>query len=570
MEREPQANRRLRLVKAAPVVRSRPVTQWRESAIAFGVAFAALVITHLPLLGLPYFWDEAGYYVPAARDLLLTGDPIPHSTAANPHPPLVIASLAATWKVAGFSTTITRIVMLVFAALVVAAIFQLARRVANFEVAVTTAALTALYPVFFAQSTLAQLDVAAAASTLWGMLFYLEDRKVACAVAFSLAALAKETAIVAPLALLAWEFACYLGRRSARMQALCAVLRGSDDDALFLLIPIGPLFGWMIYQYTRTGHMLGDAEFVRYNLTATASPMRFGLALVQRVWHLVGHMNMYVLTVATVLAMLFPALPERRRGRVIAMPEETPPRQRIAIATQLTFAVVALAYLLMLSVLGGALLARYMLPVIPLYILICVSTLRRRVMIWKWVAGIVAAAFAIGLFVNPPYRFAPEDNLAYRDYVELHELATRVLRERYANPRVLTAWPATDELSRPYLGYVKRPLRVAAIENFSEAQIAAASRRSDYDVALVFSTKYQPPRGSPMDWLPFWRRAHERYFDYHEDLPPEAVAELLGGTVVYRRSRGGQWVGIVEFNRVLNAKALAPQLPNCRTAELPN
>ena len=26
----------------------------------------------LPLLRLPYFWDEAGYYIPAARDLLLT------------------------------------------------------------------------------------------------------------------------------------------------------------------------------------------------------------------------------------------------------------------------------------------------------------------------------------------------------------------------------------------------------------------------------------------------------------------------------------------------------------------
>ena len=32
------------------------------------VLFAALILLHLPLLRLPYFWDEAGYYIPAAWD----------------------------------------------------------------------------------------------------------------------------------------------------------------------------------------------------------------------------------------------------------------------------------------------------------------------------------------------------------------------------------------------------------------------------------------------------------------------------------------------------------------------
>src|SRR6266851_5010790 len=47
---------------------------------ALFVLFAAVLIgSHIPLLQLPYFWDEAGYYVPAARDLL-AGSLIPHST----------------------------------------------------------------------------------------------------------------------------------------------------------------------------------------------------------------------------------------------------------------------------------------------------------------------------------------------------------------------------------------------------------------------------------------------------------------------------------------------------------
>jgi hypothetical protein len=62
--------------------------------------------------------------------------------------------------------------------------------------------------------------------------------------------------------------------------------------------------------------------------------------------------------------------------------------------------------------------------------------------------------------VNPAlWIFAVEDNLAYRDYVVLHQGCGQLLWNAViARPRrVLTAWPANDELTRPYLGYVTRP-----------------------------------------------------------------------------------------------------------------
>jgi len=54
-------------------------------ALVFAVIFVAIFLLHVPLLQLPYFWDEAGYYVPAARDLLLTGSLIPHTSVSNAH-----------------------------------------------------------------------------------------------------------------------------------------------------------------------------------------------------------------------------------------------------------------------------------------------------------------------------------------------------------------------------------------------------------------------------------------------------------------------------------------------------
>src|SRR5215470_3782694 len=63
-------------------------------ALVFAVILIAIFLLHAPLLRLPYFWDEAGYYVPAARDILLSGSLIPHTIPSNAHPPLVMAWLA--------------------------------------------------------------------------------------------------------------------------------------------------------------------------------------------------------------------------------------------------------------------------------------------------------------------------------------------------------------------------------------------------------------------------------------------------------------------------------------------
>src|SRR6266852_9615213 len=105
-------------------------------ALVYVLLFVGLFALHVPLLRLPYFWDEAGYYVPAARDLLLTGTLIPHSTPSNAHPPVVMAYLALWWKIAGYAPEVTRTAMLVVAAFSLLGVFRLAQRIANTEVAI--------------------------------------------------------------------------------------------------------------------------------------------------------------------------------------------------------------------------------------------------------------------------------------------------------------------------------------------------------------------------------------------------------------------------------------------------
>jgi hypothetical protein len=517
----------------------------REYLFAYALIFVFLFITHAPLLRLPYFWDEAGYFIPAAHDLLLTGSLIPHTTLSNAHPPLVMLWLAFWWKFSACTPAMTRTAMLLISAFALLGLWRLSRDVANEQVAAAAVLCTAVYSVFFAQSSLAHLDMMVCALTLWGLAMYVERRPVATIVFLALAPLAKETAIVTPLALLAWELLCpLLQRNTRRPEPLCLYQRNRLAAFSFLLCLL-PLALWFLYHHHRTGFYFGNPEYLRYNLQATLSPLRILLAVLARLWHALGYLNLFVLTLAAAFAMSLPPLPE---------PDGTL-RSRIAINVQLVFGIVILAHVLALSALGGAVLARYMLPVTPLVILLCVSTLWRRALHWPWWIALTCIAFVFALLTPPPYRIAPEDTLLYRDYVILHKQAADELAVRFPHARVLTAWPASDELTRPFLGYVKQPLTVAPIENFSAFEIERAAQATDqFDVALLFPTKWQPAHPLFRS-LPFGEELQERFFDYHQELAPQQVANILGGRMVRYLNRNNEWVAIVVIEKVENAAA---------------
>ena len=278
-----------------------------RTALIFILLFVAVFTLHIPLLRLAYFWDEAGYYVPAARDLWLSGSLIPHSTPSNAHPPLVMAYLALCWKLAGFAPVVTRTAMLLVASFSLLGVFRLAQRVASFEVALASTLCAAVYPVFFAQSSLAHVDLAAAGLTFWGWHSYVDDKRKSAALWFALAALAKETALLIPLALWGWEWLCPLLKNKFR-DSPCPPIR-----SFWMLAPCLPLALWYLYHYQQTGFVFGNPEFFRYNVQGTLQPLRIVLALGLRLWQSFGYLNLFVLTLGDAVCPVARA-PAGRRG----------------------------------------------------------------------------------------------------------------------------------------------------------------------------------------------------------------------------------------------------------------
>jgi len=511
----------------------------------FPVIFAALYASHFSLLRLPYYWDEAGYYIPAAWDFFRTGSLIPTTTLSNAHPPLPSLYLALWWKLSGFFPEVTREAVLIIASFGLLAVWRLAHRLSGSgAVAFWTVLLTAIYPVWFAQSTLAQADIFAATFSLWGLVYSLPDdnrRPALAALFFTASVLSKETAIVIPatLAIIA-AVEAFRSKQSDRS--------GLWKESAWLLSCALPLMAWYAWHYVKTGFAFGNPEFLRYNAEANFAPIRFLAAFGHRLLHLTAHMNMFVPALLTIAALMLNPRLDREGNE----------RPRISNRALWRIFFVLLANALLFSILGGALLTRYLLPMYPLILLIAVSTFSHRVPYWPSLAVFSAAAFIAGLFINPPYRFAPEDNLEYARVIRLHMAGIAQLNKHFPGSTVLSAWPVTDELSKPELGYVKTSYQVFRIEDFTEEQIERASADpGGYSSALVFSTKYDPS-SRLLSLGPKSQAIDERYFGLHHDLPPEAIALRLHGSLVWKREDHNQWIALLRFNRQFEAKLQAP------------
>lgn len=485
-----------------------------RALVAWAAVYVALALLHVGLLRLPYYWDEAGYYVPAALDFYRAGLLIPRSTLPNGHTPLLMVYLGAVWHVFGYRTVVTRLAMLGVALAALAATWRLAQRVAGAGAAIASVALLAVSPLFFAQSTLVFLDLPAAVFTTWGVLEVLEGNYAAFALAASLAGLSKETAVA--LLPVAWGFAA-LRRRERRLAAWA-----------WLLAPLLPMAAWAVYYHQATGYWTGNAEYLQYNFYSSLQPLRILRSLLARLDEVFAGGFNFLLTIAAIAAW-------RRRKTT-----REPMAPRLRDFYGLAAALIAV-YVAMLSCVGGAILPRYLLPVFPVFFVSAVAAMgalprwRRRAV---WVAA--GACMVAAWYLNPPYPFPYEDNLAYADFIRLHQQAAQYLQALPGNPAILTAWPATDELKTPALGYVREPLKVAQVENFAAASF---DRCPPFDVLYLYSRKWDPPFNLVTRW-PRLRPMLLRFYNYSPQADGPVLAERFHLRLAMRYERRGQWVQI--------------------------
>ena len=413
-----------------------------------------------------------------------------HSAIPNVHPVGVEVYLALCYKLFGFSAPVTRAAMLALAACGLLLTFLLAIELSKGTEgapAFLPPVLLLISPLFFTQSMLAQLDMPAMVFTVAALWLFVKQEYKWAVTACAGLVLVKETGIVVPLVF-----------------AGALVLQKDWKRAAWFAIPAAALGAWLILLHAKTGYWLGDAEFGRYNVSYALDPARMVIALARRVFYLfIAEMRwvgtaVVVATVATCRAF------HTRAWGVTA---------GVFGATTIT-----------VSVLGGAELERYVLPVLPFfYIAVSVglTSLKKPIVIAATAAMLLGLAWCIRW--NPPYPFPFENNYSMVDFINLQQAAAAYAERNLQGRKIATAWPYTAGLRNPDLGYVGHGMQALETHDLHFASLKALPAVS-YDTLITYTREWDPAGGvTDTKWV---REFLGRFYQWAPDITREQCEEL--------------------------------------------
>jgi Dolichyl-phosphate-mannose-protein mannosyltransferase len=477
----------------------------------FFFSFGLIVYAaHLAYLRLPYFWDELGQFVPAALDILRDNAWIPRSTTPNIHPPGVMAYLAGIWRVFGYSIAVTRSAMLMLAAFGVLFTFLLSLRLCEKLPGIPALFAVLLLlcdPLFYTQAMMAQLDMPAMVFGLIALVLFFEERHHVAAMACTAAVLSKETAVLLPLV-----FTVSL-LREKRLR----------KDGLFYAIPFFALAVWLLALQSVTGTAFGNQGFEHYNVAYALNPVRVAMSLLRRLYYLFIDNFRWVGTVTIFLSW--------RRHRIYS-----------SRAWRITM-IFAAAHIILVSVLGGAELERYLLPVMPIFYVAVAAALStvpqsllRNVGMFALCGGLIT-----GMFINPVFPFPYENNLAMADFVQLHQMAAQYLESHFKDKIIYTAWPLTPALRRPEFGYVQHPLKTHETTDLHYSSLAKLDPKA-VEVLVLYSRTWEP-HWSVMQ-IAGVDRFLARFYQYEPQMTEEQCRSVLGVVRTARWEQGGQWIAV--------------------------
>jgi hypothetical protein len=340
--------------------------------------------------------------------------------------------------------------------------------------------------------------------TVLALLLFFDERYAACALATTALVLVKETAISTPMVFAAW-----LWFREKRV-----------GQAFYFLAPAVALGLWLVELHHATGHWLGNEEFVRFNVSQSLAFKHIAYAIGYRIYELFLS-NGHFLGAAALIA----------GWRLLRGKEWT-------IAS-----LVAIAQTAVVTLLGGAVLDRYMLPVLPiLYAAFAVAASAWQRNVRLGVQAAMVTLFVVGWFWNPPVPFPYENNLAMVDFVRLQQAAAGYLEDHAAGQRIAAAWPFSEAVVNPEFGYVRRPLNLTVRTGGVRLSNLTQLNPKDFDVLVLFSADWSG-KGWLLDLHAIRSLVHS-FLDPNINATADEIRATLGFVPVLRWTRGGQWIEI--------------------------
>jgi hypothetical protein len=416
--------------------------------------FIIVAIAKANTINMPYYWDELGAYISPTHWLAngsllksLPGFHPPHMFFG--HPFASYLTLATLFKIFGESIFVSHVFILLVSYFGILYTYLLGKYLQNRSVGIIAALLLFCSPLYFAQSGMVNGDVMIFTLGVITIYYFLKSNYILYLISGTLLVLTKESSAAIIVAIL-----IYLYIESDRRRELLKVFVMYSIPLLFLL-------SFFIMQKLTTGMMLPNPYFDNHNLfqlniTDILSKLKLVLG-----WTFIEQHRFILLIILCVNIIV-----NRRR----AYKKE-----------YLLFMIVIIFFVAAFT--GIFFLPRYIIPILPYFYIMSASSI---VMLFAYkriyilVTIITMITFIVILHGHDEGSGSHENDMQYTDVVLTHKDACNYIEKNFPSKKVLTSWPLTPELRKPFLGYVQKS--VVATENINEQfDIVVYSKQSNFE-----------------------------------------------------------------------------------------
>lgn len=406
----------------------------RIDGLVLTVVAVAFVAAKLAIVNVPAYWDETRWVGQAFQlanwPLVSVFPGFRPMEAFAGHPPGIHLVFALAAKIGGSSMRTAHLVTIAFGALGLCFTYLVGTRLFDRWTATVATLLLFICPAYFAQSGMFLADVPVAALSTGCVYFLLTRRTAAYVLCATAMVLIKETSAAIVLAMLAFDVFFAGHERASRIRA-----------AGRHLVPLAALGVFVTWQKIVTGAwwLIYADPFDTSWLKTTVWESAHQAWLVTR-WIFVDQWR-WMLAVPLLLLVIVNAAARRRRELWL-------------------FALIMVCASYPFAFAGGLFLPRYLMPVLPLFLLASVWAMREWLPSWR--TRTLAALGVIGVMAwslaARPFSGTAELNMRYLDVVHVHEEMAHAIERDFSSARILTAWPHTGELAIPQFGFVRSPI----------------------------------------------------------------------------------------------------------------
>lgn len=407
------------------------------------------LILWLPTRFYPYHWDAAGYIINEAVTLKANHFwPITNQNSDFSHPPLFPLLLASLWSAFGVSKLVSHLLILPFLPLLMISTFFLIKKLFNRQIATLSTFLIGTVPVVLAEYGNIYPDLPTAALIVLAFALFVYHQKYPAIIAFTLAVLFKETAVIfLPFFLIYPD--------------LTAILKQPRRQIPWL-IPVAALALWFFYHFLTVGWV-----YTRPGrpLMIISSLKEFYQSMTYIFWQIGFAQNRWLAGLLGLISAIL--LFYKRIWTYFHKPGF------LALAISLIIAILFYTVI-------GEFASRYGLVLILLWYvlsLVLASELIRPLSAKRYAPAmlVIGIALIMGniLTWHPSkqpqntYDFRPPDDLSYIDMIDVFRQLGLYSAIENNNPHWYGAFPENLYLTQNYLEYVKTPALFSMCNQFA-------------------------------------------------------------------------------------------------------